>query len=306
MSKKLDNIRKKIDSLDDRIHDTLMERASLIMGVAVEKRKFGLPFVQPAREAKMIRRLLARHEGALPAAAVIRIWRELVGAVSLMQEGQKISVVHEESSTRLWDMSKAYFGSVVPMLKASSPLGAIASVRENESSFAVLPWPHDGEEAPWWPFLFNQENDGIGVVCVLPYGSASDQTLSWEDKAVVISKTSFVESGEDHSFVVFELDQSVSRARIVDAAKALSLEVLSIFTEKDYQGGPHSLHLIELNHFITQENEKLVALAEKLSEQDVRYAALGGYPVPPVYERSEAEKQSIDIPPAPSEAKAGS
>src|SRR5690606_38307673 len=92
MSKKLEELRKKIDALDQVIHDALMARADLIDSVAAEKRKHNLPYVQPAREAQMIRRLLARHRGPLPAAAVVRIWRELVGAVSLLQTGLKISV----------------------------------------------------------------------------------------------------------------------------------------------------------------------------------------------------------------------
>ena len=61
----LDDIRKKIDELDNRIHDTLMERAELVLKIGEEKRKNKIQIVQPAREARMLRRLLARHRGAL-------------------------------------------------------------------------------------------------------------------------------------------------------------------------------------------------------------------------------------------------
>lgn len=298
MSKKLETIRKKIDALDDRIHDTLMERAELIVGVAAEKKKSGLPYAHPAREAQMIRRLMNRHKGSLPAAAVVRIWRELVGAVTLMQTGLKISVCFEPGYEILWDMAKAYFGSVVPMQKLSSPLTAIASVRENESSFAVLPWPHDGEEAPWWPHLFSQENTDIEIVCALPYGVPKGRTLSWEDRALIVTKSKFMPSGEDHSFVALELDQDISRGRIVDAMQSLGFEPLSLFTKIRYQGQPMNVHLVELNDYITQGDARLVELQGKFGEQEVRCMALGGYPVPPVFDATVQEK-GIVAPPVP-------
>ncbi len=299
MSKKLDQIRKKIDALDHRIHDTLMERAALIMEVAAEKKKSNLPFVQPAREAQMIRRLLARHTGNLPAAAVVRIWRELVGAVSLMQTGLKVAVTMDEGDNLLWDLAKSYFGSVVPMQRSSSPLAAIALVRENEASFSVLPWPRDEEGDIWWPTLFNQENSEIKIVGALPYGWGKDQALSWEDKGLIISKIGFQESGEDHSFIVVQIDQEVSRGRIVDALRDLSFDPLSVFTKSGYQGTSSSLHLIELNDFVADGDERLAKITRKFEEYAAICMVLGGYPVPPVYEISDAEKQGFVAPPAP-------
>jgi len=105
MSQKLDDIRKKIDALDNQIHDLLMERADLIIGVTEEKKKNNIPVVQPAREAVMIRRLLARHRGPLPEAAIIGIWRELVGAVSLLQTGLKVAVSAAPNDAYCWDMA---------------------------------------------------------------------------------------------------------------------------------------------------------------------------------------------------------
>ena len=106
MSETLAEIRKKIDTLDDRIHDLLMERADLIVGVTEEKKKNNIPVVQPAREAMMIRRLLNRHRGPLPEATIVGIWRELVGAVSLLQTGLKVSVSPENYC---WDGGQELF-----------------------------------------------------------------------------------------------------------------------------------------------------------------------------------------------------
>ena len=283
MSKNLEELRRTIDTLDDRIHDTLMERAKLIVGIAEEKRKAGLQYVQPAREAMMIRRLLARHKGALPPQAVVRIWRELVGAVSLMQTGLKVSVSMDKANVALWEMAKDYFGSVVPMIKSTTSLAAVASVREGESSFAVVPWPRDGEDKSWWPFLFGQqEKEKMRIVCALPYGSLEGNIVSSEDKALVVSRVDFLSSENDHSFIGLDADQSVSRARVVDVLKKLDIEALSILTKTSKA---NSLHMIEVSDFIAEGDPRLQAIAQKFEGLDVRCIALGGYPVPPVYKK---------------------
>ena len=109
MSKSLEEIRKQIDAIDNQVHDLLMERASLVSSVALAKKESGLQIVQPAREARMMRRLLARHEGPLPKKTIIRIWRELVGSVSLLQTGLNVVISDEGDSHTYWDMAKKLF-----------------------------------------------------------------------------------------------------------------------------------------------------------------------------------------------------
>ncbi len=286
MSKNLDEIRKKIDALDHKIHDVLMQRADLIDSVVKEKRKSGLPFVQPAREAQMIRRILKRHKGPLPKVAVVRIWRELVGAVSLLQVGLKVSVCVEEDKFITWDLAKSYFGSVVAMQRVSNSVVAVASVREKESSFAVLPWPKDEERHPWWIHLFDQDSD-MKIVCALPYGGVEGALDDISNKALVVSKTDFMDSGEDRSFIVLEVDLNVSRGRIVDSLKALGFEPLAITTKKLEELQGRAIHLIEVDGFVKQDDERFEALADSFDGFNASCKAIGGYPVPPVYKKDD-------------------
>lgn len=283
MSKTLEELRRRIDELDDRIHDALLERADLIAGIAEEKRRENLPYVQPAREAAMIRRLLARHRPPLPQAAVVRIWRELVGAVSLLQTGLKVSVSVESNSLGIWEMARDYFGSVVPMQKSSAPLVAVASVRDGESSFAVLPWPQEEEDNPWWTFLINQqEQNKMRIVCALPYGQEKGKNIPSQDKALVVSRIDFSPSGEDRSFIALDLKQPVSRTRIADVMKGAGLAALGQNTERCPSAKGRSLQLIEVDDYIAEDDPRLVKIAAAL--EGARCLVLGGYPVPPVYE----------------------
>ncbi len=289
MSKKLEKIRQHIDSMDDQIHDLLMERAALVSEISEEKRKSNMKVVQPAREAVMIRRLLARHEGPLPKAAVVRIWRELVGAVSLLQTGLKVAVTVPDDKSFYWDMARDYFGSVLPMQKTVNPLISVSMVREDEATFAVVPWPVDEDTNPWWAYLMSEGEDAMRIVVRLPYGDQSGESPDPTQMALIVAKNAFDATAEDRSFLAIEVDQSVSRARIVDVAKELELTPLSLHSRKCPTQSMPTLHLLEVDEYIGEDDPRLKQITEKLEDASARCLCIGGYPVPPVYKEKESK-----------------
>src|SRR5688500_17925229 len=78
----LDAVRQRIDALDTELLRLVDERASLARIVAEAKRaagdgdKFAL---RPAREAQILRRLIAAERGAANPSLIVRIWREMIG-----------------------------------------------------------------------------------------------------------------------------------------------------------------------------------------------------------------------------------
>ena len=55
----LEGLRQRIDEIDDRLQDLLIERLEIVANVAAHKRgKGAIAAHQPAREAEMIRRLV--------------------------------------------------------------------------------------------------------------------------------------------------------------------------------------------------------------------------------------------------------
>lgn len=286
MSESLEEIRSQIDSLDHQVHDLLMKRAELIVKVTAAKRKNNMHTVQPEREAMMIRRLLARHDGVLPREAIARIWRELVGAVSLVQTGLKATVTVPEGNRGLlyWDMAKDYFSSVLPMQKSESPLSALAAVREGDVTFAVVPWPESEEDKPWWSFLMTEDGDApMRIMARLPFGDRSKTNVTPDHQALVVGKIKFEPSGDDRSFLALDLDHSVSRTRIVDRSKQMGMTPRTLYSMRT-KGNGNTVHLLEVEGYIAQNDPKLAQLLEKLEYPQGRCICLGGYPTPPVYE----------------------
>ena len=91
----LTNLRAQLDTLDDQIHDLLMARAAVVENVARDGGKIGTK-IRPGRESIILRRLLARHSGALPPQAIIRFWREMFGAALIIEGGQTMAVCDGE------------------------------------------------------------------------------------------------------------------------------------------------------------------------------------------------------------------
>lgn len=286
MSQTLEEIRREIDALDHQVHDLLMRRAELIVKVIEAKRKNKMHTVQPEREAMMIRRLLGRHSGVLPREAIARIWRELVGAVSLVQTNLKATVTVPDNNRGLlyWDMAKDYFSSVLPMQKSETPLSALAAVREGDVTFAVVPWPEVEEDKPWWSFLMAEEGEApMRIMARLPFGDRSKTNISPDHQALVVGKIKFEPSGDDRSFLALDLDHSISRTRIIDRSKQMGLTPRSIYSMRGQANG-NTLHLLEVEGYVAQNDPKLTELLEKLEYPKGRCVCLGGYPTPPVYE----------------------
>ncbi len=307
-SKTLDEIRQRIDALDDRIHDTLMERAALVLQVGEEKRKKNIQIVQPAREARMVRRLLARHSGVLPQMAVVRIWRELVGAVSLLQTGLKVVVSVPEGNQDIWDLAKDYFGSCLPMQRNNAPMQAIAAVKEDKATFAVVPWPQDNDDQPWWTFLgpnngaTNGPGEPLRIIIRLPHGEDPDNKNP-DVRALVVSKAGFDESGEDRSFLMIQCDQSISRGRLVDVAKKAGLTALSLYSKRTVSQHAPSLHMMEVDDYVAAIDPRLKTVFDALEDKGASIVCVGGYPVPPVYSRTVKTQVAKDKP--ETEKKAG-
>ena len=283
----------------------MRERAELVLKIGEEKRKNDIEIVQPAREARMIRRLLKRHSGVLPEMAVVRIWRELVGAVSLLQTGLKVATIYDPERPEYWDLAKDYFGSCLPMIRSKTPLSAISALREERVTFAVVPYPHHGpddeEEKPWWEFLDLESSEPIQIIVRLPHGD-DPKKANPDERALVLAKTGFDASDEDNSFIYIECDPHMSRGKIVDLAEKAGFKPLGLSSKKLInvdQTEPRK-HLLEVEGYWRDDKKEIAAFLELLGEDESMLRCVGGYPVPALYSKTILP-QTTSYPNAPEE-----
>jgi chorismate mutase len=113
-------LRARLDELDDKIHDLLMERALVIENVA---RSGKAAVFRPGREAAILRRLLARHTGKLPARTVVRMWREMLAGTTAMQTRVTIA------ATQTAAIAREHFGFLTPVIEYPSARAVLDAVR---------------------------------------------------------------------------------------------------------------------------------------------------------------------------------
>ena len=74
----LDELRERLDILDEQMMSLLSERAKVVSQVADFKRHHNMPVYIPEREASIIERLRASNPGPLSSDAVERIYRAIL------------------------------------------------------------------------------------------------------------------------------------------------------------------------------------------------------------------------------------
>ena len=74
----IDEIRKRIDLLDDVLLRIFNERARLALEIGNRKKSLGLPVFDPAREKRIFARMKGDNPGPLDGGAIVRLFERVV------------------------------------------------------------------------------------------------------------------------------------------------------------------------------------------------------------------------------------
>ncbi|MBT3170417.1 MAG: chorismate mutase [Rhodospirillaceae bacterium] len=282
----LNSLRHQIDEIDDTIHDLLMRRIELARSIGQEKSQaLGTAF-RPAREAQIMRRLAARHEGPFPFAVAIRIWREIIAA-SLSVEGKFVVSVYVpeplEAGLAYLALASAYFGSQTPLLQAQTEAGVLRAVRDGKAAVGVLPIASDthttrASAEPWWYTLTAGGSERPRVVANLPWLINSD-TGSDAARAMAVARINPEASGDDISLIAFESTENISRGRIRKEAEGAGL-MLDWAATWSHDEQPARWQLAHVEGFVPEYDPRLAGLVNTLEGELTRFVNLGCYARP--------------------------
>lgn len=135
LTQDLNKIRSRIDQLDEEIQRLINERAKCAQSVAEVKQRAGdsdANFYRPEREAQVLRKVMERNQGPLPAEEMARLFREIMSACLALEQPMRIAFLGPEG-TYTHDAALKQFGHSV----ATAPLSAIDEVfRDVEAGMA--------------------------------------------------------------------------------------------------------------------------------------------------------------------------
>jgi chorismate mutase len=273
----LEKLRLEIDAIDTDLHGLIRRRAALVGQISAAKPPGGLA-MRPGREAMVLRRRLAQHDGTFPAAAVYRMWREMMSAFTLMQTpGLRVAVCRPADQPGYWDVARDHFGCQVPLVAYESPAQVLAEVRSNAVTIGVVPAPIEADTAPWWPLLASGEPTLPNVVARLPF-LAMPNARARDISAVVLARTEPEESGDDRSMISIESKSGLSRNRIAGAVAKAGLPAFVSALDQVVRGVHH--YLIELPGVIADGDKRLRQLEAALELEAGRVASIGAYATP--------------------------
>jgi chorismate mutase len=231
-SPSLEDVRARIDAVDAELLRLIDERAGLASVVAAAKAaasdsgKFGL---RPAREAQLLRKLLAAPRGSASPALIVRIWRELIGASLAVQGPFQLNVWGGKDLARSVELARLRFGAAPPLRNLAQPEDALAAAR-TLGGVAVLALTPD---SAWWGRLLAEPKLKVfaALPCLAAWGPMS---------ALGVADVEVEPTGDDRTFWVTDaaqpgpaIEEALSRdgvaATLLVQAGGLKLFVLSGF-----------------------------------------------------------------------------
>jgi chorismate mutase / prephenate dehydratase len=261
-------LRGELDRIDTALHDLLMQRAEIVEHVA----RSGKPAAfRPGREASIIRRLIARHRGALHPVALVRIWRELLAGTTAMQGGLSLAVCDPDHGAPFTQLAREHFGALTPLRTYGGAGQALVDVSQGLASVAVLPYP--SEDDTWWVSLLHHE-PRLYVIARLPFWKPRPDGFP-SAQALVVASTPADPSADDRSLLGLECDSDVSRARLSNELAAAGFKAETMVLARN-PGSPVSNVLVEVEGNLADNDARLVHLGWVLR----RPVVLGSYAVP--------------------------
>lgn len=287
----LSEIRERIDSIDDRLLELLVERAAIMDEITAAKKAaageggeaaktLAPAIIRPAREAEVLRRLLGRDAGNLPKFTIFALWREIISSFSTLQGPFSIVTYDDRADGGLANSARDHFGATVPVRAANSAVAAIRAVSEARASAAVLPMPQEGEASPWWPLLFTSETGAPRIIARVPFLRAPANGGRPRADGFVVSLAPAEASGSDRTLLGIELVGDLSRSRLKDTMIKAGLRPQNFLASFGESEGGVAIQLVEADGFVAGNDARLKDAISHAGGAVDRILVIGNYPVP--------------------------
>lgn len=274
----LARLRAEVDRIDDAVVDLLLERIAVVRRIGAVKAVAPGIALRPAREAVIIRRLAARAAPLLPAAAVNRMWRELLAATTRLQTPFKVAVLADPTALHAAELARDHFATSTPLVEVETAHQGFRLVAAGTAELLVLPAPV--EDSYWWRQVATTMVDSpLRVVSRLPFCTVDGHAARPAAAALVLGALPEEPSGADLTMLALETDLDVSRARLRELIIAGGLELVSLVSLRDLQ--PDSaFYLVEVEGMAEPVLTGIRHAMGPRRDRVLRLDVLGSYPQP--------------------------
>ena len=191
----LEEIRREMDAIDDGLMSLLERRFAATEKVrAIKSRNgaIGSSAFRPAREASILRRLLARPDSLVPPDLLVRLWRNILARSTQNQADVTIHISKKlNASMGLRLRIRDYFGAL-PVEEYRDEAQALMQVNASPADICVVE-----TESPWTEAFVEGKAGQARVVACLPF--LREDTVP---KLLVFGHSPSEPTGDDETLLV--------------------------------------------------------------------------------------------------------
>ena len=145
LNKELDKLRKKIDLIDSKILDSILERAEIVKSISSIKATKGVDILKPGREIDLLENLYKKANSHLDGKSILYIWREIISNITNSVQSSFEIVIADKQDSELSKEVRNYYGSKTQKFYGYDSSEAIKKITDSKNFIAVIPI-----EGEWW------------------------------------------------------------------------------------------------------------------------------------------------------------
>lgn len=244
----MDAARAEIDVIDHKILSILSDRVRCNEIIAAAKAASGVTMpLRPAREVKMLRKLIGAAPPGVDADLIFDVWRAMIAANVRRQRPVEVVVAGAGDILRMFDTARRHFSGAARIARADEPRDALNRVIEQPSAVAVLPWPGPAGLTTWWAMLTERRYAPLALIAALPMRADGEP-----EAALVANGATLEPAGEDHTFAL-AFDPHYRAARAINEAGLRGREMLRV----------RETVLVEFEGFVPKGDARLIQLSRE-------------------------------------------
>ncbi|GEO81208.1 chorismate mutase [Pararhodospirillum oryzae] len=232
-------------------------------------------YLRPGREAAVLRRLVARHQGPFPRRVLVRLWREIFSVSVSMQGRITLAVWMPERGAGYLELARNQFGSFTSGTVHQSVGQVVQEVGEGRATVGVVPLPRPEDAIAWWPALMSTLPGTPRVIVRLPVTGGRNGL----EALVIAALDPEPSAGEDRSLLGLETGPDLSRTGLLDSLRANGFDPLAVLDARA-QGEDVRLTLIEVRGPVLRDDARLQGLQGGHHSPVQHAVVIGTYALP--------------------------
>ena len=192
----------------------------------------------------------------MPQATVVRVWRELISAATLMQGPYSVSIYGSERTTAYWDLARFYLGAATPLSLSATADDVLQAVAREAGRVGLLPAAAGDDILEWPGLLASMDDPKPRIISRLPFvlGAADPQEFP---TAYVVAMLDPEPSGDDTTVAVVTGPTAVNDDQIEKSLQAEGLDVTQTVPAGPSSSDSAAAYLCHIAGLVTPDDQRL-------------------------------------------------